>query len=115
MKVQQFAIESLLSRPPAVLPRPRPRTLRHTVCIPPNRTISAQATLDGFRADCSEILGNIDIECSNPAQASDVHSLEALRMVGKISGYFRIVGCPGLRNFSHLSNLRGASGRPIAD
>lgn len=83
------------------------------VCIPPNRTISAQATLDGFRADCSEILGNIDIECSNPAQASDVHSLEALRMVGKISGYFRIVGCPGLRNFSHLSNLRAIEGRQL--
>lgn len=83
-------------------------------CVPPTSIITSQADLDSFRADCSEINGSLNIECSDPPLITDVTNLEALRLLSKISGFLRIVGCASLTNLTHLSNLQSVEGRMLA-
>lgn len=71
---------------------------------------TSQAQLDSIKADCSLINGNVNIQCT---PQNEITSLKALRLIERITGYLRIVGCSRLSDFAPLRNLKAIDGNSL--
>eukprot|EP00054_Salpingoeca_dolichothecata_P012087 m.67143 g.67143 ORF g.67143 m.67143 type:complete len:352 (+) comp19780_c0_seq4:42-1097(+) len=74
-------------------------------------SITSQSDMDNLVADCSSIIGSINIRCGDALSESEsIQDLQVFAFVTEISGYLRIQNCDyltSLEGFASLQTIRG--------